>query len=282
MSGQQSNSHVKRRIVHIPRIVKIEKDVIETPTMKSIFFKDEPSSRAEPGQFLMVWIPGVDEIPMSISYIAEDGVTAVSVRKVGPATDALFSRNAGQFIGVRGPYGRGFSLVKQGRALLVAGGAGGAPLGPLSDILAENGRNFTAIIGAHVKDELLFLERNRVIAQKVGGKVIPATEDGGYGVKGLASEVAEVELGKDNYDIIYTCGPEPMIKRILSLSLQHLIPIQASLERIIKCGIGICGSCIVDSLRVCREGPVFDGEILKNLEDLGTVRRDHSGRRVPL
>jgi len=282
MSGQQSNSHVKRRIVHIPRIVKIEKDVIETPTMKSIFFKDEPSSRAEPGQFLMVWIPGVDEIPMSISYIAEDGVTAVSVRKVGPATDALFSRNAGQSIGVRGPYGRGFSLVKQGRALLVAGGAGGAPLGPLSDILAENGRNFTAIIGAHVKDELLFLERNRVIAQKVGGKVIPATEDGGYGVKGLASEVAEVELGKDNYDIIYTCGPEPMIKRILSLSLQHLIPIQASLERIIKCGIGICGSCIVDSLRVCREGPVFDGEILKNLEDLGTVRRDHSGRRVPL
>lgn len=282
MSGQQSNSHVKRRIVHIPRIVKIEKDVIETPTMKSIFFIDEPSSRAEPGQFLMVWIPGVDEIPMSISYIAEDGVTAVSVRKVGPATDALFSRNAGQSIGVRGPYGRGFSLTKQERALLVAGGAGGAPLGPLSDILAENGRNFTAIIGAHVKDELLFLERNRVNAQKVGGKVIPATEDGGYGVKGLASEVAEVELGKDNYDIIYTCGPEPMIKRILSLSLQHLIPIQASLERIIKCGIGICGSCIVDSLRVCREGPVFDGEILKNLEDLGTVRRDHSGRRVPL
>jgi len=112
--------------------------------------------------------------------------------------------------------------------------------------------------------------------------VIAATEDGGYGVRGLASEVAEAELRKNSYDMIYTCGPELMIKRILDLSMQHSIPIQASLERIIKCGIGICGSCIIDSLRVCREGPVFDGEVLRSLEDLGTVKRDHSGRRVPV
>jgi dihydroorotate dehydrogenase electron transfer subunit len=260
--------------------VNVEKDMLETPTIKSIFFRDEPSSKAEPGQFIMVWIPGLDEIPMSVSYTTKDGFTAISARRVGPATDALFARKVGELVGVRGPYGRGFSLTNHKRALLVGGGAGGAPLGPLSDTLAREERCFTAIIGAQVKDELLFLERHKNNAQRVGGEVIAATEDGGYGVRGLASEVAEAELRKNGYDMIYTCGPELMIKRILDLSMQHSIPIQASLERIIKCGIGICGSCIIDSLRVCREGPVFDGEVLRSLEDLGAVKRDHSGRRV--
>ena len=77
------------KIIHTPRITKIEKGVVETATIKSIFFKDEPSSKADPGQFLMVWIPGLDEIPMSVSYASDDGSAAISVKMVGPATNTL-------------------------------------------------------------------------------------------------------------------------------------------------------------------------------------------------
>ncbi|MBS7623077.1 dihydroorotate dehydrogenase electron transfer subunit [Candidatus Bathyarchaeota archaeon] len=267
---------------HRQRITTILKGVVETSTIKSVYFRDEPSSRAEPGQFLMVWIPEVDEIPMSISYMCEDGSAAVSVKMVGPATNSLYFRRRNQPIGVRGPYGRGFSLTSGKRALIVSGGAGGAPLGPLSDLLAAKGREFTVVVGAPVTGELLFLDRYRANALKVGGKVIPVTEDGAYGVKGLASEVAEAELKESDYDIIYTCGPEPMIKRLLDLAEEYSVPIQASLERIMKCGIGICGSCVIDSYRVCRDGPVFDGEALREMKELNVTRRDHAGRPGPL
>lgn len=271
-----------KRITHTPRITRIEKGVVETATIKSIFFNDKPSSKADPGQFLMVWIPGLDEIPMSVSYTSEDGSAAISVKMVGTATNTLYFRKTGQPIGVRGPYGRGFSLTNGKRALIVSGGSGGAPLGPLSDLLARSGRDFTVVVGAPVTGELLFLDRFKLNAQMAGGRVIPVTEDGAYGVKGLASEVAETELKENGYDIIYTCGPEPMIKRILDLALEHSVPIQASLERIMKCGIGICGSCIIDSYRVCKEGPVFDGESLKEIKELSKTRRDHSGRPTPV
>lgn len=272
----------ENKVTHAQRITKIDKGVVETASIKSIFFRDEPSSKAEPGQFLMVWIPGLDEIPMSVSYTSEDGSAAISVKMVGAATNSLYFRKTNQPIGVRGPYGRGFSLTNGKRALIVSGGAGGAPLGPLSDLLARNSRDFTAVVGAPVTGELLFLDRYKINAQMVGGKVIPVTEDGAYGVKGLASEAAEAELKENDYDIIYTCGPEPMIKRILDLAIEYSVPIQASLERIMKCGIGICGSCIIDSLRVCKEGPVFDAETLKEMKELNTAKRDHSGRHVPV
>jgi len=280
--ANMSSEPRKERIAHSPRIVGIQKGVVETATIKSIYFRDEPSSKAEPGQFLMVWIPGLDEIPMSISYMLQDDLAAVSVKMVGPATGALYFRRMGQPLGVRGPYGRGFTLTDGKRALIVAGGAGGAPLGPLSDLLARSGWEFTAIIGAPVTGELLFLDRHRINAKYVGGKVIPVTEDGAYGVKGLASEVAEAELKENDYDVIYTCGPEAMIKRVVELGSEYSIPVQASLERIMKCGVGICGSCVIDSHRVCRDGPVFDDEILRNLKELSVTKRDHSGRQVPV
>jgi dihydroorotate dehydrogenase electron transfer subunit len=277
-----SESRPQTKPIHTPRIVRIEKTTFETATIKSVYFRDEPSSRATPGQFLMVWIPGLDEIPMSISSMTQDGFAAISVKIAGPATNNLHSGKTGQPIGVRGPYGTGFTLINSKKPLIIAGGAGGAPLGPLSDLLAKNNQTFTAIIGAPVTGELLFLDRMRLNAQMVGGEVIPVTEDGAYGVKGLASEVAEAELKKNDYDIIYTCGPEAMIKTIVDLSSEYSILVEASLERIIKCGIGVCGSCIIDSYRVCKEGPVFGGETLKHLKELGVVKRNHSGRRVPV
>ena len=272
----------EKRITHTPRIVKIKQESIETSSIKSFYFEDELSAISQPGQYLMVWIPGIDEIPMSISFISGKIQSGIAVRNVGPATNELCSMKSGQQIGLRGPYGNGFKIDDVKKALIVSGGSGGVPLGPLSDLLKKENIKFTCIIGAPVTGELLFLERHKLNAKDVGGRVIPVTEDGSSGNKGLASEIAETEIRKESYDMIYTCGPEPMIKKIVDLALANSMPVQASLERIIKCGIGICGSCVLDSLRVCKEGPVFDGETIKDLKEFNVSKRDASGKSVPI
>jgi dihydroorotate dehydrogenase electron transfer subunit len=230
----------------------------------------------------MVWIPSIDEIPMSISFMSGETQSAVTVRNVGQATHELYSMKNNQQIGVRGPYGKGFNIDNIKNALIVAGGSGGVPLGPLSDLLKKEKIKFTCIIGAPVAAELLFLERHQLNAKAVEGRVLPITDDGSYGTIGLASEMAETEIKKEEYDMIYTCGPEPMIKKIVDLGLENSIPVQASLERIIKCGIGICGSCVLDSLRVCKDGPVFDGKTIKDLKEFNVSKRDASGKSVPI
>ncbi|OGD53048.1 dihydroorotate dehydrogenase electron transfer subunit [Candidatus Bathyarchaeota archaeon RBG_13_38_9] len=272
----------EKKITHTPRIVKIKQESIETISIKSLYFDDELSAKSQPGQYLMVWIPGIDEIPMSISFMSGETESAVTVRNVGSATNELYSMKNNQQIGVRGPYGKGFNIDNIKNALIVAGGSGGVPLGPLSDLLKKEKIKFTCIIGAPVAGELLFLERHQLNTQAVGGRVLPITDDGSYGTIGLASEMAETEIKKEEYDMIYTCGPEPMIKKIVDLALENSIPVQASLERIIKCGIGICGSCVLDSLRVCKDGPVFDGETIKDLKEFNVSKRDASGKSVPI
>ena len=109
-----------------PKIVTIEKIVDETPTVRTLFFSDETLSKVLPGQFAMVWIPGVDEIPMSVMISHENGKAAFTVRTHGPATTELFSKNVGDQIGIRGPYGNSFT-IKQGKLLLVGGGTGLVP-----------------------------------------------------------------------------------------------------------------------------------------------------------
>jgi dihydroorotate dehydrogenase electron transfer subunit len=272
----------EKKITHTPRIVNITQESIETVSIKSLYFDDELCAKSQPGQYLMVWIPGIDEIPMSISFMSGETQSAVTVRNVGQATNELYSMKHNQQIGVRGPYGKGFNIDNIKNALIVAGGSGGVPLGPLSDLLKKEKIKFTCIIGAPVAGELLFLERHQLNAKEVEGRVLPMTDDGSYGTIGLASEKAETEIKKEEYNMIYTCGPEPMIKKIVDLGLENSIPVQASLERIIKCGIGICGSCVLDSLRVCKDGPVFDGKTIKNLKEFNVLKRDASGKSVPI
>ena len=99
----------------------------ESPTVKTFTFKDKVCARAKPGQFLMLWIPSVDEIPLSILDAKEDGAVSVAVKKVGEATQALHNKKTGEIIGIRGPFGNSFTL-KEGKILMVGGGTGTAPL----------------------------------------------------------------------------------------------------------------------------------------------------------
>ena len=252
----------------------------ESPTVKTFTFKDEVCTRAKPGQFLMLWIPGVDEIPLSILDAKEDGAVSVAVKKVGEATQALHNKKAGEIIGLRGPFGNSFTL-KEEKILVVGGGTGMAPLLFLAKKLASKATKLVFVIGAKTKKELLFIDKLEEICGK--RDLVATTEDGSYGVKGLATTPLETLLTKERFDMIYTCGPEQMMRKVLDLAEKHKIALEASLERLMRCAIGLCGSCVVGKYRVCRDGPVFTASQLREVEkEFGILKRDFNGKRIPL
>jgi len=137
-----------------PSIRKIEKIVDETPTVRTLIFSDDILSNVKPGQFAMVWIPGVNELPMSVMISKEEGKAAFTVRTHGPSSTALYNLQVGDSIGVRGPYGNHFD-IKQGKLLLVGGGTGLVPLIRLLTFV-KNSDDVTVLIGAKTKEEVFF------------------------------------------------------------------------------------------------------------------------------
>ena len=165
--------------------------------------------------------------------------------------------------------------------MIVGGGIGMAPLAPLAENLARLHTKITFLIGATTRDELLFLDRMRQGLSKIGARIIIATEDGSYGLKGLVTNPAEKTLARQGFNMIYTCGPEKMMQKLFQLAVRYEIPLQASLERYIRCGIGICGSCCLGKYRVCKDGPVFSNKQLNEVkEEFGLFKRDAYGRRT--
>ncbi len=231
--------------------------VDETPTIKTFFL--DTSFEFVPGQFVMVWVRGVDEIPMALSY-----ENAITVQKVGEATSALFELDVCDSIGIRGPFGNGFD-IKKGSSLIIAGGVGAAVLAPLAERLSE----VTTLLGARTKDELLFRQRF-----EDAGVLKIATDDGSEGKQGYVTDLID---DVRSYSQVYCCGPEAMMKKVLDMVDPSIA--QFSVQRYIRCGIGICGACCLNGLRVCKEGPVFSGRFLKNSE-FGMYKRDECGRRV--
>ena len=221
----------------------------------------------------MVWIPGVDEIPMSVSAIAPT-IKAITFRTIGDATQALSELQPGDQLGIRGPYGNGFTITGK-RLLFVGGGTGIAMLAPAVEQARKKNRKVTVLLGVTTKNQLFFEKR----LQRTGATVLVSTDDGSYGFKGFASDLAKELLKKETFDAVYTCGPEPMMHALLKFS--YNIPFQASLERYMKCAIGICGQCCVGKgVRVCVDGPIFDGKALKKIQDFGVYRRDAAGRKT--
>ena len=222
----------------------------------------------------MVWVPGIDEFPMSVSFPGKR--FGFTYQTVGPGTGALASLTRGRKVGIRGPYGKGFALSGT-KHLIVGGGAGMAPLLPLIQSIPSR-HTMDVIIGARTKAELLF----ESMCRRAGARVHITTDDGTKGQKGFATDVASDLLAKKKYNGIYACGPEKMISTLLQVSSRRKVSVQASLERIMKCGIGVCDSCAIDGLHVCTDGPVFSGKELMKLEDFGKIKRDLAGRKVPV
>lgn len=263
------------------RIVQIEEIISETPTVKTLVFKDRLSSFAKPGQFLMIWIPRIEEIPMSVMINSKEGYAAVTIRKFGVGSSALFDRKKGDLIGLRGPYGNRFILRKKYRKILIIGGGTGlVPLLRLVSFASKEKVRSTIVMGAKTKAEVFFEKITKNIIRGNNCSVLVCTDDGSYGIKGTTVTLMSKLVRDESFDCVYTCGPELMMKAVLDISNQNSIPVQASLERYMKCGIGICGSCCLDSSLVCQDGTVFDGRQLSKMLDFGFSYRDKDGQKI--
>ncbi len=167
-------------------------------------------------------------------------------------------------------------MLGSGYALVVGGGVGMAPLRFLVHELLKQDSEVALVIAARTKRQLLLYDFHE--RRYNGLDVSVATDDGTAGIKGVATDAVKLVLGEKNFDTIYACGPEMMLVGLLDVARENSIGFQASLERIMKCGCGICGTCAMESgMLVCIDGPVFTGEELERMSDFGAYCRDHSG-----
>ena len=276
MLNKLSGYLIKNNVLRTVPILTVK---TESRTTKTFTLRDNLCAKARPGQFLMLWIPRVDEIPLSIMN-TENGKVSITVKAVGTATTALNKLKEGEFVGVRGPFGNSFT-ENLGKILLIGGGIGVAPLIFLLRKLLDTAKEITFITGAKSKNELLFLSSLKELYTKQ--TFLFATEDGSYGVNGNATKHLDELLRKEKFDIIYACGPELMISTVFEITEKYGVPIEASLERLMRCGIGLCGSCVIGKYRVCRDGPVFNSVRLREIQDeFGCSKLDYDGKTIPI
>jgi dihydroorotate dehydrogenase electron transfer subunit len=253
-------------------IVSVTERVIESPSTVTLRFED--GHRASPGQFVMVWVPGDDELPMSLSYVGpRKGVT---VKAMGGTSRRILDIGEGSKIGIRGPYGTAFDVSPR-RILVVGGGSGTAVLAPAAEAAIGRGSKVTAALGATTAAELLFEQR----LQRAGATVAVATDDGSAGDKGFVTGVAERLLQRERFDVVWTCGPEVMMQKVAASADLASVPVIFSVERHMKCALGMCDACALGPYHVCVDGPVFPAEKITALPEFGHQKRDPSGRLIP-
>ncbi|MCL2143576.1 MAG: dihydroorotate dehydrogenase electron transfer subunit [Methanomassiliicoccaceae archaeon] len=227
--------------------------------------------KAKGGQFVMVWLPGVDEVPMSLSSVGR--TKSITIKTVGCATNAFCALKEGDMIGVRGPYGNGFSIKKNEKVLAVAGGVGIASLIP---VIRDTGAD--TIIGARTRKDVLMEDEIKEYSKNVW----VSTDDGSYGFSGNAVQLMKEAVIRNVYDLVIGCGPEIMLYHLHKACVEAGVECQLSLERYMKCGAGLCGSCVMDGMRVCEDGPVFNTAQISKMKEFGKMKLDASGTRVKL
>ncbi|KPV47419.1 dihydroorotate dehydrogenase [Acidiplasma aeolicum] len=225
------------------------------------FFMESP---VHPGQFIMIWAPGIGEIPISFSSV--NNPVEITVKIYGEPSKYIANLMPGEKIFYRGPYGRPFTGVT-GKKLIIGAGTGIAPLMPLVDNMTS------AILSAKTKNDLIFTDRIK--------NLYVVTDDGTLGIKGFAVDALK-QMDINEFDMIYVCGPEIMMKSVYDYLLNKTDRVEFSLERPMKCGIGICDSCSINGIQVCRDGPVFSIKDLKNMDEFGRTRLSFSGKRIYL
>jgi dihydroorotate dehydrogenase electron transfer subunit len=226
--------------LHVVRVRAVRRENPSTVTLVL-----PKTFEAAPGQFVMVWDVGGAEKPFGVSrQTAEE--TSVTIRAVGPTSEKLCALQPGDAVGIRGPFGTCFSVAEN--ALLVAGGVGAAPLRFLAETLRQKNMVPRWLVGAKTADELCYPDEADAVA----------TDDGSFGEAGSVVALAEKELAHGKYAVVQACGPKGMLRAVKALAEKAGLPAELSVERIMRCGVGLCGSCALDDGRcACREGPVL-------------------------
>lgn len=232
------------------------------------FGATEIARRAQPGQFVAIAVEAPGTLlrrPFSIADVTTEGSVEVVLDAHGPGTDWLARRRTGDTLEVIGPLGTGFTAP--GRAsscLLVGGGYGAAPLLLLAERLAGAGHRVDAIIGAATSSRLL----EPGSAARHASSVTLTTDDGSVGERGRVTDVLPDVAARSGTDVVYACGPNPMLAAVTAGCGELGLPVQVAVEERMGCGVGVCFTCVlpvqddddgVAMRRSCVDGPVFDG-----------------------
>lgn len=233
----------------------------------------------EPGQFVIVSIFGAGEAPISItSSPTQRGSFELCVRSVGKFTQAIHKLEAGDEVGIRGPFGKGFPVrILEGNDLLfVAGGLGIVPLRSLINYVIDNRRDFgkvTVLLGCKTPKDMLFSDETEQWGKRLhvnySCTVDRADTEWAGHVGIITSLIPGATLYPDRTFAIIV-GPPIMYKFVIQELLKKKIPEQqilVSLERHMKCGLGKCGHCQIQHFYCCQDGPVFSYDKIKNISE---------------
>jgi dihydroorotate dehydrogenase electron transfer subunit len=243
-----------RNTAVITSVVKLQEDIV------SMWLKDEEiAAAAKPGQFVSLYCKDGSRLlprPISICEINDnEGTLRFVFRLVGEGTKEIATYKVGDAITIMGPLGNGFTLEGK-KAILIGGGIG---IPPMLELAKQLDIEKSIVLGYR---DVTFMDQEF----EPYGDVYVATEDGSKGVKGnVIDAIREHEI---DADIIFACGPTPMLRGIKAYAEEHGIKAQLSLEERMACGIGACLACVcktkevdhhthVHNTRICKEGPVF-------------------------
>ena len=221
----------------------------------------------KPGQFMSFEVPGdttqLIRIPLSFAEAnAEAGTVTTYFAIVGDGTRRLAGMGEGAGSTVLGPGGNGWSVPEGTKhVLVVAGGIGITPVIAAARLAAESGTSVDAVMGALTAAKLCGEDELKAAGC---GEVRVTTDDGTAGTKGFVTAEVEPMLATGEYDLVLTCGPEPMMHAVASVAEAAGVACYASLERMMTCGFGACNTCNVltkdGMVGACMKGPVFDAK----------------------
>ncbi|MDP9417541.1 MAG: dihydroorotate dehydrogenase electron transfer subunit [Actinomycetota bacterium] len=241
--------------------------------------------QTRPGHFAALAVGGEDSAMLlrrafSIHRVQPRGLYGGTIEIVfaahGRGTRWLAARRPRDVVDVVAPLGRSFALPRDpASCALVGGGYGTAPLFSLAEQLRARGCRVDFVLGAGSEDRLFGM----LEAKRVATSVSVTTDDGSAGVHGRVSDVLPRVLERGDTDVVYACGPMPMLRAVTAIATEHGAVTQAAVEESMACGIGVCMTCVLPvvgddgvtrMVRSCVEGPVFRGDRVR-WDDVGTV-----------
>jgi dihydroorotate dehydrogenase electron transfer subunit len=244
-----------------------------------------------PGHFVGLAIGGQESglllrRAFSIHGVQERGVFGgtldIVISAHGAGTRWLSERHRADPIDIVGPLGRPFSLPRDPvSCALVGGGYGSAPLFMLAEHLRARGCRVDMVLGASTEERLFGV----LEAKRMASTVTLTTDDGSMGERGRVTDVLEGIIDRNGTDVVYACGPMPMLAAVANLATSKGVYSQCAVEESMACGIGVCMTCVLPVIgddgvtrmvRSCVEGPVFRGDVVR-WADVGTVPPDTLG-----
>lgn len=271
--------------IYLPHPAVVKEIISETPDIKTfkLAFEDEHLRKSFtylPGQFVEFSVYGVGEAPFCLaSSPTRPGQIECTIKKMGKVTQAIHDLEVGDQVGLRGPYGNGFPLgeLKDKNLVVVGGGIGLAPLRSLIQNVLDRRDEYGDMIiiyGAKSTEELVYQKELQQWEKSPRVKTVLTVDPGGENQKwqgeiGFVPTVLEKVNPSSDNRILITCGPPIMIKYVLLSATgkmgyqpQHII---TTLEMKMKCGLGKCGRCNIGRVYICKDGPVFTYQQLKDL-----------------